>query len=168
MTAIEITAFVLALLAMMVGLLGAVLPGLPGPPIILAAALAHRLFLGPRGSAWWVVGALALLAVFSMALDFLATSYGAKRLGATWRGAVGAALGAMAGLFWMPVGLVLGPLLGAMAFEMFAGRHWHEAGKAGLGAVLGLVAGIVGKVACCIAMIALFAGEILYRALATG
>ncbi|KAB2674592.1 MAG: DUF456 domain-containing protein [Verrucomicrobia bacterium] len=166
MTAVEITGFVLALLAMMVGLLGAVLPGLPGPPIILAAALCHRLFLGPRGSAWWVVGVLAVLAAFSLALDFLATSYGAKRLGATWRGAVGAALGAMAGLFWAPIGLVVGPLLGAMALEMLAGRHWHDAGKAGFGAVLGLVAGIVGKVACCIAMIGLFAGDILYRAFA--
>ena len=167
MSAMEMTGFVLALLAMMVGLLGAVVPGLPGPPIIFVAALAHRLVLGPRGSAWWVVAVLAFLTVFSLGLDFLATSYGAKKLGATWRGAVGAAVGAMAGLFWAPIGLVVGPLLGAMALEMLAGRHWRDAGKAGIGAVLGLVAGTVGKVACCIAMIGLFAGEILFHAFAS-
>jgi hypothetical protein len=149
---------------MMVGLLGAVVPGLPGPPLIFAAALCHRLVLGPRGSPWPVVIVLAVLMVFSLGLDFLATSYGAKKLGATWRGAVGAALGAMFGLFWAPVGLVVGPLVGAMVLEMLAGRHWREAGKAGVGAVLGLLAGTVGKVACSIAMIGLFAGEILVRA----
>ena len=167
MSAMEITGFVLALLAMMVGLLGAVVPGLPGPPIILVAAVAHRLVIGPRGSAWWVVAVLAFLTVFSLGLDFLATSYGAKKLGATWRGAVGAAIGAMVGLFWAPIGLVVGPLLGAMLLEMWAGRHWRDAGKAGVGAVLGLVAGTVGKVACCIAMIGLFAGEILFHAFAS-
>jgi uncharacterized protein YqgC (DUF456 family) len=165
MTAAEVTGFVVALLAMLVGLLGAVVPGLPGPPLILIAALGHRLALGDRGVAWWVVILLGVMAALSLGLDFIATSYGAKRLGATWRGAVGAALGAMLGLFWAPIGLLLGPLLGAALLEMTAGREWREAGKAGIGAVLGLLAGTLGKVACCIAMIGLFAGQVLIRTL---
>ena len=161
MTAVEVTGFVLALLAMRVGLLGAVVPGVPGPPLIFAAALGHRLALGEHGVAWWVLAVLAVLAIFSVGLDFLATSYGAKKMGATWRGAVGAALGAMVGLFWAPPGLILGPLLGAMLLEMLAGREWREAAKAGVGAVLGLLAGTVGKVACSMAMIGFFVGQVL-------
>ncbi len=165
MTAVEVTGFVLALLAMLVGLLGAVVPGLPGPPLIFAAALGHRLALGERGAAWWVLVVLALLALGSLGLDFLATSYGAKRMGATWRGAVGAALGAMVGLFWAPLGLIFGPLLGAMLLEMLAGREWREATKAGVGAVLGMFAGAIGKIACSVAMIGFFAGQVLFHAL---
>ena len=168
MTAGEVTGFVVALLTMLVGLLGAVVPGLPGPPLIFAAALGHRLVLREGGVAWWVVVVLGILTAFSLALDFLATSYGAKKLGATWRGALGAVLGAVTGLFWAPLGIILGPLLGAILLEMLAGRQWREAGKAGAGAVLGLVAGTVGKVACSVAMIGLFVGQVLVHALSTG
>jgi uncharacterized protein len=164
MSSEEIVGLVITLLLMLVGLLGAVLPGLPGTPVVLAAAVIHRLVFAERGASWWVLGLLALLTAFSLVLDFLASTYGAKKLGATWRGAVGAALGAVFGLFWMPFGLLLGPLLGATLFELTAGREWREAGKAGVGAALGVLAGTLGKVACGIAMIALFTLHLLLRA----
>jgi hypothetical protein len=163
MTAVDLTALVTALLVMLVGLLGSVLPGLPGPPLILAAAFLHKLVRTDAGPDWWVVIVLAVLTVLSLGLDFVATSVGAKQMGATWRGAVGAAVGAIFGLLWMPIGLILGPLLGATAFEMIGGRKWREAGKAGIGAVLGMLAGAIGKVACSIAMIGLFLGNLLLK-----
>lgn len=163
MTLLDLIAFVVALLVMLVGLLGSVLPGLPGPPLILGAALVHKLVMRDAGASWWIVLILGVMTLLSLGLDFLATSLGAKHLGATWRGAVGAALGAILGLLWMPFGLVLGPLVGAMAFEMIGGRQWREAGKAGIGAVLGMAAGAVGKVAFSMAMIGLFLGNLLLR-----
>ncbi|MCW5556324.1 MAG: DUF456 domain-containing protein [Verrucomicrobiae bacterium] len=117
MNATEVLGFILALL--MPGVVGAVLPGLPGTPIIFLAALGHRLWFKDQSAAWWVVAVLGLLAVLSMAMDFLATTYGAKRLGATWRGMVGAVLGAMIGLFVLPpFGLILLPLVGAALGEI--------------------------------------------------
>lgn len=163
MTAVDLTALVTALLVMLVGLLGSVLPGLPGPPLILAAAFLHKLVRADASADWWVVIVLAVLTLMSLGLDFVASSIGAKQMGATWRGAVGAAVGAIFGLLWMPFGLVLGPLLGATAFEMIGGRAWREAGKAGVGAVLGMLAGAIGKVACSIAMIGLFLGNLLLK-----
>jgi uncharacterized protein YqgC (DUF456 family) len=156
MNATELMAVVVALLVMLVGLLGCVLPALPGTPLIFAAALIHRLVIGETGPAWWVVIVLGILTLLSLGVDFAASSFGAKHLGATWRGAVGAALGAVFGLFWMPFGLILGPFIGAAALEMTGGRQWRQAGKAGIGAVLGLLAGTIGKVACSIAMIGLY------------
>ncbi len=163
MTAMDVAALGVALLVMLVGLLGSVLPGIPGPPLILGAAIVHKLVREDAGASWWIIAILALMTAASLAIDFIATSMGAKRMGATWRGAVGAALGALFGLLWMPFGLILGPLIGAMGFEMLGGREWREAGKAGIGAVLGLVAGAIGKLACSIAMIGLFLINLLLR-----
>lgn len=75
----------------------------------------------------------------------------------------GAALGAIVGLAWLPLGILLGPMVGAMALELMGGREWREAGKAGLGAWVGLVAGAVGKVACALGMIGLFVVHLLVR-----
>jgi len=161
--AADMAALVGALMVMLVGLVGAVLPGLPGTPLILAAAIGHRLIRGDAGVSWWVVGVMAFITAASVGLDFLASSVGAQRMGATWRGMVGAAIGALLGLLWIPVGLVAGPLVGAMALEMLGGREWRAAGRAGVGAVLGLVAGAIGKVACGLGMIGLFVVHMLVR-----
>ena len=111
-----------------------------------------------------MVAALGLLAAVSMVLHFLATTYGARRLGATWRGMLGAILGAMIGLFILPLfGPVLLPLVGAGLAEMLGGREWREAGKAGIGAALGVVAGTLGKVGCSLAMVALWLFNVLWR-----
>lgn len=169
MPASEVTGFLLALVVMLLGLVGAVIPGLPGTPLVFAAALIHRLYFGDRGVAWWVIVVLGILMGASLVADFLATSLGAKRFGATWRGIVGAGFGALAGLFvFPPFGLVLGPFLGAFAAEWLAGREWRSAGKAGLGALLGLLAGTAAKVAACLGMIVLFALNLLLRSPISG
>jgi uncharacterized protein YqgC (DUF456 family) len=161
MTADQVIGFVLVLLAMLVGLAGAIIPGLPGTPLVFAAALGHRLWFVDKSVSWWVVAVLGILMLFSLAVDFLATSVGAKGLGATWRGMVGAVIGAMIGLFFAPLGLILGPFLGAMLLEAIGGRDWRQASKAGAGAALGFLAGTVGRIACCVAMIGLFVLNLL-------
>lgn len=160
----EVLGFILTLLVMLVGVVGSVLPALPGTPLIFVAALVHRIWFGNQGASWLVVAVLGALAVFSMALDFVATTYGAKRLGATWRGMLGAVLGAMVGLFvFPPFGLVLLPLVGASLAEILGGREWRQAGKAGIGATLGVLAGTLGKVGCSLAMVSLWLFNLLWR-----
>ncbi|MBM3821488.1 MAG: DUF456 domain-containing protein [Verrucomicrobia bacterium] len=147
-----------------VGLLGCVLPALPGTPLVFAAALAHRLWFGSASATTWVLVILGVLMAASIALDLGAGFLGAKKLGATWKGALGAGVGGLIGLFFSVPGILLGPFIGAVVFEMFAGREWKEASRAGLGAALGLLAGAVGKFACSVAMITLFAGNVVWRA----
>jgi uncharacterized protein YqgC (DUF456 family) len=164
MTVSEIIGFLLTLLVMMVGLAGSALPALPGTPLIFVAALGHKLWFGPSAPHWIVIVGLGLLAGLSMLLDFLATTYGAKRLGATWKGMVGAGVGAVIGVFvFPPFGLILLPMIGAALAEMAGGREWRESGKAGIGAALGIIAGTLGKIGCSLAMIGLWVFSFLMR-----
>jgi uncharacterized protein YqgC (DUF456 family) len=161
----QIIGLILALLLMVVGVAGSILPGLPSTPLVLLGAIAHKLYFGPTGVAWWVMTILALITVISLIVDYVASVYGAKRMGATWRGAVGAIIGGLVGLFFNLPGILLGPFVGAVLFELAGGREWKEASRAGVGATLGLLAGTIGKLACCIAMISLFSVNVVVRSL---
>ena len=145
------------------GLLGSLLPGLPGTPLVLLAAIAHRLYFGAAGVSNLVLGLLVAFTLLSLALDYAATMLGAKKLGATRRGIVGAVVGGVMGLFFAVPGILLGPFLGALVFELTGGRELKASARAGLGATLGLLAGAIGKLACCLAMIGLFVVNAIQR-----
>src|SRR5690349_17374433 len=164
MTTEQIIGLILALLLMCVGVAGSILPGLPSTPVVLLAAIVHKLYFGPAGAAWWVLVVLAVFTALSLVMDYVATVYGAKKLGATWRGAVGAIVGGLIGLFFSLPGILLGPFIGAFLFEMAGGRERKAASRAGVGATLGLLAGAIGKLACCVAMMALVTVTASYRA----
>jgi len=159
----QIAGLTLALVMMGVGLIGSVLPGVPGTPLILVAAVLHRLYFGADSVGNLVLGMLVGLTLVAMLLDYVASLVGARRLGATWRGVLGAMLGGVFGLTIGPLGVLIGPFVGATALELISGREFREAARAGLGAFLGLLAGAVGKVACSAAMIGLFAFSVLAR-----
>lgn len=167
MTVPEVLWLALTLVVMGVGIIGCVMPAVPGTPLIFAAAVIHRLIVGPTGAQWWVLCLLGLLTVLSIVAEYAASFYGAKTLGATRSGMIGAVVGGLVGLFFGPIGILLGPFLGAFTFEFVGGREWRESAKAGAGATLGLVVGAGGKVACAVAMVLLFTADILWRGLAT-
>ena len=162
-TAEQIIGLSLALLVMLCGLVGSVIPGVPGTPLVLVAAVAHRLYFGAASANNWVLAALVLLTLLSFLFDYLASMFGAKKLGATWKGIVGAVGGGLLGLFFGFPGVILGPFLGALLLEMAGGRELKPAARAGLGALLGLLAGAVGKLAICLAMIGLFTLSVIWR-----
>lgn len=134
----------LTILLMIVGLIGTVIPLLPGTTIIFAAAVIHRVMLGEEHSVgWWTLGGLLVLTIISHVLDFTSGSMGARKFGATRWGAFGAVVGAIAGMFFFPWGLVLGPVLGVLAGELIGGQKLLPAGKSTWGTVLGTTAGII-------------------------
>ena len=141
---------------MLVGLAGNVLPGLPGTPLVLVAAVLHRLYFGQASVGNIMLLVLVLLTVVAIALDYLAGAIGAKKFGATWRGAVGAVAGGLIGLFFSIPGIILGPFIGATLFEMAGGQQFKPAAKAGAGAMAGLLVGAVGKLSLSAVMIGLF------------
>jgi len=165
MTAEQIIGLSLALLVMCFGLAGSVLPGIPSTPLILLAAVGHRLWFGAASVGNWSLAILGALMALSLAMDYLASMAGAKKLGATWRGVLGAIVGGLVGIFFSLPGILLGPFLGALLFEMIGGREWKEAARAGLGAVMGLFVGALGKLACSTAMMGLFAFSVIVRSL---
>jgi uncharacterized protein len=168
MTTEQIIGLVLALLVMFVGCLGSLLPGIPSTPLVLIAAIGHKLYFRETGSGWIVLVVLALITALSLIMDYLASIYGAKRFGATKKGMVGAITGGIVGLFFNLPGILLGPFIGAALFEMAGGREFKPSMKAGLGATLGLFAGVVGKFICCASMMTLFAANVLWRSAHVG
>ena len=165
MSAEQIIGLSLALVVMCVGLAGSILPGIPSTPLVLLAAIGHRLYFGATGAGNWVLAILAAITAFSLLVDYLASMYGAKKLGATWRGILGAVVGGLIGIFFNLPGILLGPFIGAVAFEMAGGRKFKESGRAGLGATLGLLGGAVAKLGCCVAMMGLFVVNVIQRCL---
>src|SRR3954447_20272866 len=139
------------------GLIGTIVPVLPGTTIILAAAIIHRLIIGgDRSIGWKTIIVLVLLTLVSYVFDFLGSYFGAKFFGATKWGALGAIVGALVGLFFGLIGLFLGPVIGAVIGEVIAGKRVIDAGRAGWGSLLGNVGATLAKLIIALAMIAIF------------
>jgi len=140
-----------------VGLIGTILPVLPGTTIILAAAIIHRVMLGPDKSVGRpTILALVLLTLATYAIDLLSGYFGAKYFGATKWGTFGAILGALVGLFFGLIGLFVGPVIGAIIGEVIAGKRMIDAGRAGWGSLLGNIGAMLGKLIIALAMITIF------------
>jgi uncharacterized protein YqgC (DUF456 family) len=148
--------FILAAVLIIAGFAGAIVPALPGVPLVfggmlLAAWADHFQHVG--------VVTLILLGVLSaiaLLIDFVAGMLGAKRVGASPRALWGATLGTLVGLFFGIPGLLLGPFIGALAGELTAGSKVDHATRVGIGTWLGLLFGTLAKVALCFTMLGIF------------
>jgi uncharacterized protein YqgC (DUF456 family) len=148
--------WVIAVLLVAVGLAGVVLPALPGTVLIFAGLL-----LAAWADDFARVGVvtlvlLGMLAVASYFVDVAMMALGMKRLGTSGRAMAGAALGALAGLFFGLPGLVIGPFVGAVLGELTVHRDLGRAGSAGLAAWIGFLFGTVVKVGLAFAMVGIF------------
>jgi uncharacterized protein YqgC (DUF456 family) len=152
----SIILWVFALLFMLTGFAGMLLPIMPGAPI---------LFLGLLFGAWadnfqyigfWTLLLMALLTLITYLIEFFASALGARKFGGSNRAIWGAALGGFIGIFFNIPGIILGPFIGAVLGELSLQRTVDQASRAGLGTVIGLALGIAGKLAIGITMIGLF------------
>jgi uncharacterized protein YqgC (DUF456 family) len=154
---VELFWWFLTIVLFAVGLIGTIVPVIPGTTIILAAAIIHRLMLGAGKSIGWrTILVLVLLTLLSYAFDFLGSYYGAKYFGATKWGALGAILGMLVGLFFGIIGLFAGPVIGAVAGEFIAGKRMIDAGWAGWGSLLGNLGATIAKLMIALTMISIF------------
>lgn len=151
-------AWILTALLMLVGIIGSVVPLLPGAALILAGAIVHQLMLGnERGVGWWVIGALFLMTVLSYVVDIAASALGARRYGASKWGVWGGFIGAIVGLFFGLLGLVLGPIVGVLTGELILARkELGPAASASWGTLLGTLLGVLGKFVIAVAMVGVF------------
>lgn len=153
----EIALYLLAALLMLGGLAGTVLPMLPGIPMIfggiwLAAAVDGYRHLGTG----WLL-AIGALGVLGVAVDFVAGTLGAKRVGASARALWGATIGTVLGMFLGIPGLILGPFVGALLGELSAGTSVLRSAHVGAGTWIGLLAGTLVKLVISFLMLGLFA-----------
>ncbi len=146
----------LAALLVVAGLVGTVLPVVPGVLLVFGG-----LFLAAWAEGFARVGVagitvIGILAALAFVADFVASLLGARRVGASPRALLGASLGGIIGVFFGIPGLLLGPFLGAALGELWARGGLAQAGKVGIGTWLGLVAAAIAKVVIAFAMIGTF------------
>jgi uncharacterized protein YqgC (DUF456 family) len=139
-----------------VGLAAAILPVVPGIPLLFAGLwlIAGVDDYRHVGLAWLLgIGAVGAVGV---TLDLIAGALGAKRVGASRQAVLGAIAGTLIGLFFGLPGLVFGPFVGAMAGELSAGRSVQRSSQVGVQTWLGLIFGAILKLVCSLTMVACF------------
>jgi hypothetical protein len=165
---------------MFVGLLGSVVPGLPGVTLIFLSALLYAIFTDFESVGSVVLVVLFFLAALAFIADFVATTYGARRFGAsnwgTVGGAVGGIVGALAGLVFAGIGSLFGLIAGTIA-GVFAGeylrrqRHgdrerestdWRRASRAAGGVIVGYLASAVIQGLLGLTSIIIFTAALIY------
>jgi len=169
-TEINWVAITVTYVILLLGLLSTLLPVLPGCFIIWGGVVLYRLWVPDGGVGWPFVFISAGLAILAQVLDFLAGYFGARRFGATWKGGVGALIGAIVGPMAgsaIPgpgtiIGLIIGPIVGAFLGEIASGRTWEEGGRAGFGTVVGGIVAFVLKFVIAVIMVAWFTVTVFF------
>ena len=149
--------YLAAAVLVIVGLVGTVLPALPGVPLVFCGLLLAAWADGFAHAGALTLFVLGVLTVIALAIDFVAGVLGAKKVGASRYAVIGAALGTLLGLFFGLPGLLLGPFVGALVGELVAGGTLRKATGVGAGAWLGFLLGAIAKLAICFAMLGVFA-----------
>jgi len=147
---------VLAGLLVAVGLVGTVLPAIPGVPLIFLGLFVAAWAEGFQHVGMGTITVLGVMALIAYGVDLAAGALGAKKFGASRLAVVGAMVGAVVGLFMGIPGVLVGPFVGAAAGEFVARRDLLQAGRAGFGTWLGLVVGAAVKIAISFSMVAVF------------
>jgi uncharacterized protein len=158
----EILLWVLAVALIAVGVAGVVLPALPGIAfvyggIVLGAWIGHF----EQISSGTVI-ALGVLAAIGIAIDYVASTIAAQKAGASKLGLIGAAVGTVAGIFMGLIGIFFMPLVGAAIGEYLARGDALRAGRVGVATWVGLLVGIVAKLAIVFAMIGVFVFALIF------
>lgn len=159
---VEYVYWTITVLLLLTGLVGSVVPLLPGTTLIFVSVLLHRWML-PETIGWTAIVWIGVIWLFSIAADLLCTLIGARLFGGSKWGMGGAGGGAMIGMFFSLPALLLSTILGAVAAEKFVGKRTsQDALKSGMGAALGFLASTIVRAFCALAMIALFITAVLW------
>jgi uncharacterized protein YqgC (DUF456 family) len=151
----DVVWLVLGVLLMVGGLAGCVLPFLPGPPLCYLALLIQQLQSDPPYSTKFLV-IWAVVTIVVTGLDYVIPIYGTKKFGGTRYGMWGCVIGLVAGLWFGPLGIIIGPFAGALIGELMANSSSDQALKAALGSFVGFLLGTLLKLIVCFVMIYYF------------
>lgn len=146
------------ILLMILGIIGCLVPVLPGPPFsFIGLILLHLSRFGHFEASTLII--LGSVAVVVTILDYIVPIWGTRKFGGTKYGARGATVGLIIGLFLGPAGIIIGPFVGAFVGEMIFKDDIKYALKAGFGSLLGFLAGIGLKLAASFVMTFYFMKE---------
>jgi uncharacterized protein YqgC (DUF456 family) len=145
--------WLLAILVVIAGLAGTIIPALPGIPLVFLGLFLVAWIDDFTAVGWTAVGFLGALTVIGWLVDLAAGAAGARYMGASRRSFWGATIGAVAGLFFGLPGIILGPFIGAVLGELSTGRDVLHSSRVGVGTWLGMVVATAAKLAIAFLMI---------------
>lgn len=158
----SITALIPTVILFILGILGTVLPVLPGATLIWAGMLLYGILTGFSGLSFTFFLLQGMAVVLAWGIDYLATALGTRYSGGSKSAVWGAALGLLLGLIFLgPAGIIFGPFLGALAGELLRGTPTDKALRSSLGALIGVMGGLVLKLVIVAVMIYWFFQQIL-------
>jgi uncharacterized protein YqgC (DUF456 family) len=169
----DILLIILGAICLLLGLVGCVAPVVPGVPLsYLGLWLLH--WTERVQFSWQFLLIWAVVTIVIQILDYFIPAWGTKKFGGSKYGVWGSTIGLLAGLFMGPMGIILGPFVGAVIGEMIyfnrhpqsadnqtANSNFNRALRAGLGSFIGLLTGTVLKLICCGMMVFYFVKELL-------
>lgn len=142
----------------LVGLITSFLPVVPGNLLVWLGVIIHKLWMGEASVSWTIVLLISGITIVGQLGDFYLGIWGARKFGASWKGVIGALLGAIIGLFLPPplFWLIAGPIIGAIIGELIAGRNFKEGGRAGIGTLIGGAVSFALKFGLSVCVVAIF------------
>lgn len=140
----DIILLILGILCILAGIIGCIIPALPGPPLSYVGLLLLKWTKFADYSTQLLV-ILLLAVILITVVDNVVPIYMTKKFGGTKWGVWGATIGLLVGFFGGIIGTIIGPFIGAFAFELIAGSQTNHALKAAGGSFIGFFFGIGGK-----------------------
>lgn len=141
----EISFLIIAVALTLVGIIGSVLPALPGASLnFLAIAILYFLKDGLVGE--WALAIFGVLTVSTMVFDYIFPVLGAKKFGTSKYGIWGLVIGMVFGFFTLSfIGLILGAVFGAIIGELLGGKNHQNAIGSGFATLWGVVMSTIVK-----------------------
>ncbi len=154
-------ATLISFILILTGIAGMILPGLPGALLIWLGIVAYG-FLNPNVH-WTITFFLieGLLALLTYVVDYLATIWGVKKFKGTKAGAIGAVMGMFFVFIMGPLGLIIGPFIGAVMGEIIAGGEMRQALSSGFGTFVGFLVATFVRLLLCGIMISWFVAKVI-------
>ena len=136
--------FIIAFVLLILGLLGSIIPGLPGPPLSFIGILLIHFFTGTQFSTSFLL-TWAFIVILVFLLDYFMQVWGVKKFGGGRKATIGTFLGLFAGLIFPPIGLLIGPFIGAFIGALLEVQDDTRALKVAIGSFIGFVTGTILK-----------------------
>lgn len=141
----DIIIYIFSGILLVIGFIGCFLPIIPGPPLSYIALLLLQLTDEEPFTSDFMISWFAIT-VIVQALDYIVPTYGTKKYGGSRAGVIGSMLGLIAGLFlFPPIGIILGPMAGALIGELMVGRTKQDAWRSAMGSFMGFLVGTLLK-----------------------
>ncbi len=159
----DILLITLSVLLLLIGLIGSIVPILPGPPIAYCGLLlVHFSSKHPFSVEFLII--FGLLAILSAVIDNVLPIYATKKFNGSKKGVWGSAIGLIIGLFFFPpFGILAGPILGAFVGEILDGKSTNNAIRPAFGSLIGFLSSIFLRFALSSVMAYYFVVEVFIR-----